>query len=68
MEKPKGKCKTCFGCNILNEPGFKGRKKCKNYIRANDYFIDIVVITAIAIIMMILVTIACIKFNMLAGG
>ena len=34
--KLKGKCKTCLGCNMLDDFGFKGRKKCDRYIRANE--------------------------------
>lgn len=34
MKKLKGKCKTCCGCGLQEDYGFKGRKKCKYYIRA----------------------------------
>lgn len=28
------KCKTCFGCNLLEIKQFKGRYECKNYVNA----------------------------------
>ena len=29
----KGKCKTCLGCNRLEDLYFKGTKNCINYVR-----------------------------------
>lgn len=70
MKKLKGKCRTCFGCNILDEPGFKGRKKCKNYIRANpnEYLEWLIIgISVISVLIGIGFYLYC-KINMLAGG
>lgn len=52
MKELKGKCKTCLGCNMLNDFGFKGRKKCKGYIRANpiNWFLPIVAIIELSVI------------------
>lgn len=28
------KCKTCFGCNLLEIKYFKGKYECNNYVNA----------------------------------
>lgn len=69
MKKLKGKCKTCFGCEMLNDFGFKGRKKCKNYIRANENYQILYVILFIEILLyIVLLGYFYTKFNMLCGG
>lgn len=30
------KCKTCYGCNRLEDPKFKEVYRCENYVRAKD--------------------------------
>lgn len=30
----KNKCKTCYGCNRLEDKNFVGVVECKNYVRA----------------------------------
>lgn len=70
MRKPIGKCKTCFGCNMLSERGFKGRKKCKNYIRANENEHIAIIIIAIVELLMFLALgfYAYFRINMVYGG
>lgn len=31
----KGKCKTCLGCNRLEDKTFRGIYECKNYVKGN---------------------------------
>ena len=31
-----GKCKTCFGCNLLEITFFRGKQECSNYIQTNE--------------------------------
>lgn len=31
---PEVKCKTCYGCNRLEDKNFVGVVECKNYVRA----------------------------------
>ena len=31
---PEVKCKTCYGCNRLEDKNFVGITGCKNYVRA----------------------------------
>lgn len=52
MDKSKGKCKTCFGCNRLNDDKFTGVEHCKEYIRADkrDWFILIAAIIGLVVI------------------
>jgi len=70
MKKIKGKCKTCLGCNLLEDFGFKGKKKCKYYIRANKQeFWAIIIVAIVELIMFIgLGFYAYFRINMLAGG
>lgn len=32
----KGKCRTCLGCNLLEDLNFAGYYRCDNYARAED--------------------------------
>ena len=32
----KGKCKTCLGCNKLEEINFTGYYRCENYVRGAE--------------------------------
>ena len=36
-----GKCKTCFGCNLLEIQFFRGKQECSNYIQANESGFDL---------------------------
>ena len=73
--KLKGKCRTCLGCGLLEDTGFKGRKKCKYYARDKSPLTDIITI-AIFIGITCLIVWVLLKlgyslyerFNMLAGG
>lgn len=70
MGKLKGKCKTCFGCNLLNDFGFKGRKKCKNYIRANpnEYLEWLIIGISVISVLIGIGFYLYFKFSILAGG
>lgn len=70
MRNLKGKCKSCLGCNLLEDFGFKGRKKCENYIRANkEECIIIIIAGLIEIVMFIgLGFYAWYRISILAGG
>lgn len=37
----KGLCKTCIGCNLLENPFSAGKTECNNYVKANDTGIDL---------------------------
>ena len=51
MKNLKGKCKTCFGCNLLSDEQFQGKNKCKYYIRAEkSWFMVITAIIELTII------------------
>lgn len=32
----KGKCRTCLGCNLLEDLNFAGYYRCDNYARGED--------------------------------
>lgn len=32
----KGKCRTCLGCNLLENPNFAGYYRCDNYARGEE--------------------------------
>lgn len=68
MHKIKGKCKSCLGCNLLEDFGFKGRKKCKNYIKDNTNWFEFItaVISLLVIATIIMFTIY--RFSILCGG
>lgn len=70
MKTLKGKCKNCLGCNLLDDFAFKGRNKCKNYVRANENeHRAIIIIMIVEIIMFIILGIyAYFRINMLCGG
>ena len=70
MKDLKGKCKTCLGCGLLEDKGFKGRKKCKYYARANIEEFWAIIIVAIIVIAMIIGFgfYAYCRINMLCGG
>ena len=75
MEKLRGKCKTCLGCNKLEEMGFKGRLHCKYYIsgETKEEFKDdertVYLILLIEVILyMMFLGYFYIKFNALCGG
>lgn len=70
MNELKGKCKTCLGCNLLDDFAFKGRNKCKNYTRANqNEHIAIIIIMLVEIVMfMMYLGYFYYKFNRLCGG
>lgn len=66
--KLKGKCKTCLGCGMLEDKGFKGRKKCKYYIRADKEPIWLILVVFFMIILLAGIYFGFEKFSMLAGG
>lgn len=37
---PEVKCKTCYGCNKLEDKNFIGVVDCKNYVRATPTVAD----------------------------
>ena len=66
----QGKCKDCLGCELINTFGFKGRKKCKYYIKAEEN--DMKFIFGILLIEVLLYILFLgyfyTRFNMLCGG
>lgn len=74
MKKLKGKCKTCLGCNLLDDFGFKGRKRCKYYQKTYDENFDKYIVIAFIIFTLFLITTIIsvgywiYRFNMLCGG
>ena len=69
MEKSKGKCKTCFGCNKLEERGFKGVNYCKYYVKAEDDERVVYLILLIEIVLyMMFLGYFYYRFSMLCGG
>lgn len=67
MKKLKGKCKTCIGCNLSKEFGFKGKKYCKYYISKRNYKL----IIAEFVVICLLISLGFViyeKINMLCGG
>lgn len=70
MKELKGKCKTCFGCNRLDDDNFKGVRKCKNYIRANkeEHITIIIVLIVEALMFILLGWYAYYRISILCGG
>lgn len=70
MKDLKGKCKTCFGCNKLEDENFEGIKKCENYAGMGVDKVTLLVILLSMIMVFIiiaLIIISCINFNILCG-
>lgn len=67
MRKIKGKCRTCLGCNKLDEIGFKGVRKCKYYKDGRNwkeilfYIMEIILLLALGYVVYV-------KISMVAGG
>lgn len=37
MKEINGKCKSCLGCNRLEDPNFKGCNECVHYAKREIY-------------------------------
>lgn len=68
MRKIKGKCRTCLGCNKLDEQGFKGTNECKYFIDGTKkekiflwIFMELILIFTLGYVVYL-------KINMIAGG
>lgn len=68
MKKLKGKCRTCLGCNKLDEQGFKGVDHCKYYIDGTRKDKIILWILMELILLLALGYVVYLKISMLAGG
>lgn len=68
MNKLKGKCKSCFGCNKLEEFGFKGRKKCKNYIKADNSWFEVIIVGTLFVLLGLILAYGLYRFSILCGG
>ena len=71
MEKLKGKCRTCYGCNLLDNEDFGGKEKCKNYVKDHTNLLKIIeiILYLLQIMMYIMIGLYLFyRFSILCGG
>ena len=68
MRKLKGKCRTCLGCNLLEEQGFKGREECKYFIDGTRKDKIILWILMELILLLALGYVVYLKISLMCGG
>lgn len=68
MRKIKGKCRTCLGCNKLDEQGFRGTNECKYFIDGTDKKKIIIWILMEIILLLALGYAVYTKISMIVGG
>lgn len=66
--KLKGKCRTCLGCNKLEEIGFKGTNECKYYIDGTRKDKIILWILMELALLLALGCVVYLKISMITGG